>query len=159
MATARMRSRRIPHGPSRPRRLSEPTLIFNRAPATRYGASGRFAASHTYAYTRLAHSHYPSPSQDMQCVENCDDRNPAHHVLYEQPVWQTLQMFRAYALCALACPSLIAVTVRHSRRNALYVPFLCFSTWPSSPDATRAIHQASFPSSSLGCVPGVRLSH
>ena len=32
--------------------------------------------------------------QDMQCVENCDDPNPKRHVLYEQPVWQTLQMFR-----------------------------------------------------------------
>ncbi|OJT08881.1 Solute carrier family 35 member F6 [Trametes pubescens] len=31
---------------------------------------------------------------DMQCVENCGDDNPANHVLYEQPVWQTLQMFR-----------------------------------------------------------------
>ncbi len=30
----------------------------------------------------------------MQCVENCDDPNPRNHVLYEQPVWQTLQMFR-----------------------------------------------------------------
>jgi hypothetical protein len=33
--------------------------------------------------------------QDMQCVENCADPDPANHVLYEQPVWQTLQMFRA----------------------------------------------------------------
>ena len=32
--------------------------------------------------------------QDMQCVENCDDPDPKRHVLYEQPVWQTLQMFR-----------------------------------------------------------------
>ncbi|KAJ7905319.1 hypothetical protein B0H14DRAFT_2659827 [Mycena olivaceomarginata] len=29
--------------------------------------------------------------QDMQCVEDC---NTDHPVLYEQPVWQTLQMFR-----------------------------------------------------------------
>lgn len=32
--------------------------------------------------------------QDMQCVENCEDPDPKRHVLYEQPVWQTLQMFR-----------------------------------------------------------------
>ncbi|KAG9318528.1 hypothetical protein JVU11DRAFT_619 [Chiua virens] len=32
--------------------------------------------------------------QDMQCVENCSDPDPRNHVLYEQPVWQTLQMFR-----------------------------------------------------------------
>ncbi|TFY74649.1 hypothetical protein EWM64_g9363, partial [Hericium alpestre] len=35
-----------------------------------------------------------SKYQDMQCVENCDDPNPSHRQLYEQPVWQTLQMFR-----------------------------------------------------------------
>ncbi|KAF8499731.1 hypothetical protein F5888DRAFT_1793747 [Russula emetica] len=35
-----------------------------------------------------------SKYQDMQCVENCDDPDPKRHVLYEQPVWQTLQMFR-----------------------------------------------------------------
>ncbi|RDX48330.1 hypothetical protein OH76DRAFT_1404907 [Lentinus brumalis] len=39
--------------------------------------------------------------QDMQCVENCDDPNPAHRVLYEQPVWQTLQMFLGEMLCFL----------------------------------------------------------
>ncbi|KAG5634880.1 hypothetical protein H0H81_000425 [Sphagnurus paluster] len=32
--------------------------------------------------------------QDMQCVENCSNPDPSTHVLYEQPVWQTLQMFR-----------------------------------------------------------------
>ncbi|EKM83006.1 hypothetical protein AGABI1DRAFT_111536 [Agaricus bisporus var. burnettii JB137-S8] len=39
--------------------------------------------------------------QDMQCVENCSDLNPARHVLYEQPVWQTLQMFLGEMLCFL----------------------------------------------------------
>jgi len=37
--------------------------------------------------------------QDMQCVENCDD--PDGRVLYEQPVWQTLQMFLGEMLCFL----------------------------------------------------------
>lgn len=31
--------------------------------------------------------------QDMQCVENCDDPDISRRVLYEQPVWQSLQMF------------------------------------------------------------------
>jgi len=35
----------------------------------------------------------------MQCVENCDD--PKRQVLYEQPVWQTLQMFLGEMLCFL----------------------------------------------------------
>lgn len=42
----------------------------------------------------------------MQCVENCSDPNPKHHVLYEQPVWQTLQMFRAYQLFSSFDPAL-----------------------------------------------------
>ena len=33
----------------------------------------------------------------MQCVENCDD--PQRQVLYEQPVYQTLQMFLGEMLC------------------------------------------------------------
>ena len=52
-------------------------------------------------------SRHTPPVQDMQCVENCDDPNPARRVLYEQPVWQTLQMFRACSLSALTCPLLI----------------------------------------------------
>ncbi|KAI6036541.1 hypothetical protein BKA83DRAFT_4164313 [Pisolithus microcarpus] len=39
--------------------------------------------------------------QDMQCVENCSDPNPQNHVLYEQPVWQTLQMFVGEMFCFL----------------------------------------------------------
>ncbi|KAF9264855.1 hypothetical protein L218DRAFT_998335 [Marasmius fiardii PR-910] len=36
---------------------------------------------------------------DMQCVENCDDPDIHRRVLYEQPVWQTLQMFLGEMLC------------------------------------------------------------
>jgi len=39
--------------------------------------------------------------QDMQCVENCTDPDPRNHVVYEQPVWQTLQMFLGEMLCFL----------------------------------------------------------
>ncbi|KAF8968359.1 hypothetical protein BDZ97DRAFT_1800148 [Flammula alnicola] len=39
--------------------------------------------------------------QDMQCVENCNDPWNRNHVLYEQPVWQTLQMFVGEMLCFL----------------------------------------------------------
>lgn len=55
----------------------------------------------------------------MQCVENCDDPNPRHHVLYEQPIWQTLQMFRAPPITPVLFSS--QLTLRRSRRNALYV--------------------------------------
>lgn len=36
----------------------------------------------------------------MQCVENCSDQDPAKRVYYEQPVWQTLQMFIGELACA-----------------------------------------------------------
>jgi len=39
--------------------------------------------------------------QDMQCVENCEDLDPHNHIVYEQPVWQTLQMFVGEMLCFL----------------------------------------------------------
>ncbi|KAF8892577.1 hypothetical protein BD779DRAFT_1509719 [Infundibulicybe gibba] len=39
--------------------------------------------------------------QDMQCVENCNDPDIHRRVLYEQPVWQTLQMFLGEMLCFL----------------------------------------------------------
>ncbi|KAF5365781.1 hypothetical protein D9758_003181 [Tetrapyrgos nigripes] len=39
--------------------------------------------------------------QDMQCVENCDSPDPAQRILYEQPVWQTLQMFVGEMFCFL----------------------------------------------------------
>ncbi|THU99342.1 hypothetical protein K435DRAFT_855761 [Dendrothele bispora CBS 962.96] len=42
-----------------------------------------------------------SKFQDMQCTENCDDPDPTKRVLYEQPVWQTLQMFIGEMFCFL----------------------------------------------------------
>ncbi|KAF8921459.1 hypothetical protein CPB85DRAFT_1428442 [Mucidula mucida] len=39
--------------------------------------------------------------QDMQCVENCNSEDESQRVLYEQPVWQTLQMFVGEMLCFL----------------------------------------------------------
>ncbi|KAJ3763757.1 hypothetical protein EV360DRAFT_32870 [Lentinula raphanica] len=40
-------------------------------------------------------------ASDMQCVENCADPDVSRRVLYEQPVWQTLQMFLGEMLCFL----------------------------------------------------------
>lgn len=37
--------------------------------------------------------------QDMQCVAHCDDPNPAKHVDFSQPVWQTATMFLGETLC------------------------------------------------------------
>lgn len=66
-----------------------------RAPATHYGQSGRSVQPISFTVTFACVSSSPSPlPKDMQCVENCSDPNPKNHILYEQPVWQTLQMFR-----------------------------------------------------------------
>ncbi|RHZ53769.1 hypothetical protein Glove_437g36 [Diversispora epigaea] len=35
--------------------------------------------------------------QDIQCVANCDDPNTAEY--FEQPVWQTLNMFIGETMC------------------------------------------------------------
>ncbi|CAL1704208.1 unnamed protein product [Somion occarium] len=57
---------------------------------------------------------------DMQCVENCDDPNPTHHVLYEQPIWQTLQMFLGEMLCFL--PVILTWLNAKRRTPAVHLP-------------------------------------
>ncbi|KAF8270274.1 hypothetical protein EI94DRAFT_1723208 [Lactarius quietus] len=61
-----------------------------------------------------------SKYQDMQCVENCDDPDPRRHVLYEQPVWQTLQMFLGEMLCFL--PLLYEFLSKRLRTGAIRLP-------------------------------------
>ncbi|ESK93019.1 integral membrane protein [Moniliophthora roreri MCA 2997] len=57
--------------------------------------------------------------QDMQCVENCDDPDVRRHVLYEQPVWQTLQMFLGEMLCFLP---VIFSWVNSKRKSSVQLP-------------------------------------
>jgi drug/metabolite transporter (DMT)-like permease len=54
----------------------------------------------------------------MQCVENCTDPDPRNHVLYEQPVWQTLQMFLGEMLCFLP----VIFTWLRARRQSVRLP-------------------------------------
>jgi hypothetical protein len=73
-----------------------PALLLSPLPLILYPG---FQQLHLVQMAGKSHTfHRPSPTahftQDMQCVENCSDPNSRHHVLYEQPVWQTLQMFR-----------------------------------------------------------------
>ncbi|KAJ3208861.1 hypothetical protein HDU67_006506 [Dinochytrium kinnereticum] len=39
--------------------------------------------------------------QNLQCIENCSDPDPERQRRYEQPVWQTIQMFIGEALCLM----------------------------------------------------------
>ncbi len=103
------------------------------------------------AWALSAPNHILTPPQDMQCVENCTNPDPSTHVLYEQPVWQTLQMFGAP-------PHLFsrpALTNRASRRNALSVTDI---TPPLHPNHVLPVFssQVSSPSYTRGCVPPVR---
>lgn len=50
----------------------------------------------------------------MQCVENCDDPDVRNHILYEQPVWQTLQMFVGEMFCFIP---IFTAWVREKRRS------------------------------------------
>ncbi|KAH9954132.1 hypothetical protein BC827DRAFT_1144571 [Russula dissimulans] len=61
-----------------------------------------------------------SKYQDMQCVENCDHPDPKRHVLYEQPVWQTLQMFLGEMLCFL--PVLYTTVASRWRTPSVHLP-------------------------------------
>ncbi|KAI5847734.1 hypothetical protein DFP73DRAFT_542911 [Morchella snyderi] len=62
--------------------------------------------------------------QDMQCVRNCDDPNPAKRHVFEQPVMQTLQMFIGEMGCWLivGCFSLSKMFSEHRRQRAGYEP-------------------------------------
>ncbi|KIM31022.1 hypothetical protein M408DRAFT_327924 [Serendipita vermifera MAFF 305830] len=53
--------------------------------------------------------------QDMQCVENCQDDDPTKRVYYEQPVWQTVNMFLGEIGCFL--PVLFTALHRHYRKR------------------------------------------
>src|SRR6266702_1641749 len=86
-------------------RTVSPTLVcssfmcFPRVLVIPFGPSTRHEQSLILFYKRILTF---CSAQDMQCVENCDDPDPRRHVLYEQPVWQTLQMFRMSPL--FPCP-------------------------------------------------------
>ncbi|KAJ1960165.1 hypothetical protein GGI12_003953 [Dipsacomyces acuminosporus] len=50
--------------------------------------------------------------QDKQCVGNCSDPDPAKREYFEQPVWQTLNMFYGEMLC-LACFYIFSLYKKH----------------------------------------------
>ncbi|KAJ2417087.1 hypothetical protein H4218_003828 [Coemansia sp. IMI 209128] len=52
--------------------------------------------------------------QDKQCIGNCADPDPLKHEHFEQPVWQTLNMFYGEMLC-LACFYLFSLYQRRRR--------------------------------------------
>ncbi|KAI0552888.1 hypothetical protein F4679DRAFT_28219 [Xylaria curta] len=55
--------------------------------------------------------------QDNQCVRNCDDPDPKTHVLFEQPVLQTAQMFVGESGCWLVVGLMAAYTRLKNRKS------------------------------------------
>ncbi|EGG05896.1 uncharacterized protein MELLADRAFT_48630 [Melampsora larici-populina 98AG31] len=60
-----------------------------------------------------------SKFQDKQCVENCQNPDPSTHQHFEQPVWQTLNMFAGESLCLIAF-YLIKYTFKASKPISLH---------------------------------------
>ncbi|CAG8546087.1 1568_t:CDS:2, partial [Scutellospora calospora] len=62
--------------------------------------------------------------QDMQCVSNCDDPDPSKHEYFEQPVWQTLNMFIGETMCFAAAYIILYWERRQEKinRDTVYVP-------------------------------------
>ncbi|WVQ65327.1 uncharacterized protein L199_003503 [Kwoniella botswanensis] len=58
-----------------------------------------------------------SKYQDMECVENCGPDAPGPRLDFEQPVWQTLNMFAGEFLCFI--PLLLSY---HNRANKVIAP-------------------------------------
>lgn len=56
--------------------------------------------------------------QDMACVANCSDPNPHKRHYYEQPLWQTLNMFCGEACCLLVFFLMYLYERRKSRADA-----------------------------------------
>ncbi|KAJ2849343.1 hypothetical protein IWW36_002701 [Coemansia brasiliensis] len=97
--------------------------------------------------------------QDQQCIANCDDPDPTQHKLFEQPVWQTLNMFYGEMLC-LACLYAIGL-FRRSADNASsaaaaagYQPIPDSDSAASADDATDAQSAGAADASALKPIAG-----
>jgi hypothetical protein len=53
--------------------------------------------------------------QDMACVKNCDDPDPRTHEHFEQPIWQTLNMFLGETLCLVAASVFAFLAEKYGR--------------------------------------------
>ncbi|KAF9900975.1 hypothetical protein EC991_006698 [Linnemannia zychae] len=53
--------------------------------------------------------------QDMACVKNCDNPDPRTHEHFEQPIWQTLNMFMGETLCLVAASVFAFIAEKYGR--------------------------------------------
>ncbi|KAI9023430.1 hypothetical protein DFJ74DRAFT_669062 [Hyaloraphidium curvatum] len=61
--------------------------------------------------------------QDQTCVRNCDDPDPANHRGFEQPLWQTLNMFLGEWLCLVIMYAVRTFAGFRGWRKSLYRTF------------------------------------
>jgi hypothetical protein len=99
-------------------------IYFVRVLVIPFGPSTRHEQSLVLCLWRILTS---CSTQDMQCVENCDDPDPRRHVLYEQPVWQTLQMFR---MSPLSVSTATYLSRSSSQLGKCFVRFFLFRFCP-----------------------------
>jgi hypothetical protein len=65
--------------------------------------------------------------QDMTCVKNCDDEDPSKREYFEQPVWQTFNMFMGELLCYIASYVLMIMD-SYKEEKEVYQPVASEST-------------------------------
>ncbi|KAJ2450593.1 hypothetical protein EV183_004194 [Coemansia sp. RSA 2336] len=84
--------------------------------------------------------------QDQQCIANCDDPDPAKRQLFEQPVWQTLNMFYGEMLC-LACLYAMGLFRRSAGSTAAAVAAAAPDGYQPIPDSASDSDSADTPAS------------
>ncbi|KAJ1899274.1 hypothetical protein GGI13_004371 [Coemansia sp. RSA 455] len=75
--------------------------------------------------------------QDKQCIGNCADPDPLKHEHFEQPVWQTLNMFYGEMLC-LACFYLYSLYQRRRETSPRRDGYEAISETDESDDSVNA---------------------
>ncbi|KNC98291.1 uncharacterized protein SPPG_06687 [Spizellomyces punctatus DAOM BR117] len=76
--------------------------------------------------------------QDMTCVENCEDPDTSRREYFEQPLWQTLNMFVGEALCLLVYYIGVYLESRRSSSSGDYQPVAIHPEDPTSVQADTA---------------------
>ncbi|KAI9104434.1 hypothetical protein DFS34DRAFT_194009 [Phlyctochytrium arcticum] len=70
--------------------------------------------------------------QDMTCVGNCDDPDPSKREYFEQPLWQTLNMFVGEALCLVVYYAGVLMEKRRAAQLEGYHPIAVHPEDPTS---------------------------
>lgn len=92
--------------------------------------------------------------QDMACVENCQDPDPLNRRHYEQPLWQTLNMFVGETCCLLV----FYATYLRFRRSAVAEPAADGPRSPETPVISSVSRKPALPDSPISAGAGAAAS-